>query len=280
MSKRPLTCVACGEPLVQYDPNVFVHPACDPFNVADESEADWVKAEMTKIIKWADSHSPRSLQTNLGPSELGSPCDRRLGYRMAGTPECNNNRDPWAAIVGTAIHKWLEDATNRWCTAHANTDWVTEKGIEISEVVSSHPDLFNVPKGMVIDHKSVSADRMKEVRKDGPPIGHQVQVHTYGYAYERLGYKVNTVGLAFYPRSGWLRHMFVWTAPYDRNVAERALARPPSVAAQLVGLGVLDNPHRWEQVPAVPGNDCGWCPWYNPNRTAEQGASEQGCPGT
>lgn len=275
-----MKCIVCGNDLIQYDPNIFVHPNCDPFQVDEEDpEAELIKSELTEIIRWADKNSPRSLQTDLGPSELGSPCDRRLGYRMAGVDSVNRQFDPWAAIVGTAIHSWLEKAIKDWCAAHGNTNWVVEQLIQITDVIRSHPDLFNVARGTVIDHKSAGPDVMKKVRAEGPPIGYQIQTMCYGYAYEKLGYKVNKVALAFYPRSGWLKNMYVWTAKYDRSIAELALNRPPSIAATLLQLDVLSEPHRWEQVPATPSNDCGWCPWYNQNLTREQGASDQGCPG-
>jgi hypothetical protein len=34
--------------------------------------------------------SPRALQAQLGPSEIGQACPRRLAYRIAGTPVVNN----------------------------------------------------------------------------------------------------------------------------------------------------------------------------------------------
>ncbi len=274
------TCVVCGNDLMQYDPNIFVHPLCDPFNLEGEDpEVELIKSEITDIIRWADQNSPRSLQTDLGPSELGSPCDRRLGYRMAAVGKCNRKFDPWAAIVGTAIHSWLEKAVDDWCAAHDSVDWITEKELRISDVITSHVDLLKVSRGTIIDHKTGGPEVMKKVRKDGPPIGYKIQTMVYGYAYEQAGYKINKVALVFYPRSGWLKDMYVWVAPYDRAIAERALARPPAIATTLIGLDVLSNPHRWEQVPAEPSNDCGWCPWYNPDLTAEDGASDRGCPG-
>jgi hypothetical protein len=71
----------------------------------------------------------------------------------------------------------------------------------------------------------------------------------------------------------------VWSQPYNEQIATDAINRMFRIARDAVGLDVIREPHRWQQLEAEPSDDCGTCPWYNPLRTAEQGASEQGCPG-
>lgn len=65
--------------------------------------------ELREIIRRHAAYQPRSLQKFLGPSELGSPCDRQVAGKMAGLPGTNHTADPWASIVGTAIHAYLAD---------------------------------------------------------------------------------------------------------------------------------------------------------------------------
>lgn len=243
-----------------------------------DPDAELLKQEITEVIRWADSNSSRSLQTDLGPSELSSDCDRFLGYRMAGITPTNLDSDPWAAIVGTAIHGWLEAAFQAWC-ARGDCHWLTETTLYINPVVRGHGDLFHTRRGWVIDHKSAGKDRMGEVRKNGPPAKYVRQIQLYGYGYEQRGYTVNKVALVFYPRAGRLKDMITWVADYDRQVALEMLERVPRLAETLFKLDVLNNPHRWEQVPASPGHDCGYCPFYAYNREPEEGASDKGCPG-
>jgi hypothetical protein len=245
-----------------------------------DPDSAWLKHQLTEMILWADAASARSHQVNLGPSELSSLCDRQIGYRIAGVPAVNHTLDPWAAIVGTAIHAWLEKTVNAWNLTHAEPfEWITEKERQLTDFVTGHCDLFNVPRMMVVDHKSAGPDKMKEVLKLGPSQAYQTQVQLYGYGYEQAGYEVKKVALAFYPRSGLLRNLFTWVAPYDRTVAEAALARVPAIGQKLLYLDVLNNPHRWEQVDATPGHDCGFCDHYRFDRMPEEGASDQGCPG-
>src|SRR5580700_9435480 len=61
-------------------------------------------ALVTDAVKHASATAERSLQTQIGPSELGTPCLRRLGYRILDWPATNTDSDPWPALVGTSVH--------------------------------------------------------------------------------------------------------------------------------------------------------------------------------
>lgn len=275
-------CLVCQQPLAEVLKE-NVHPACILFDdtPAYDPLALKLKQQLVEIIKWANFNSPRSLQKLIGPSEMGDPCDRRVGYRIAEVPEVNDRFDPWAAIVGTSIHSWLDEAISAWVLAHRSTSWLTETPVQVSEIIRGRSDLFYVDEACVIDHKGAGPSVMKKVVKDGPGPGYVVQVQLYGYGYEQLGHTVKKVALAFYPRAGWLRDMYVWTADYDREVALAALARVSRIATEVMSLEVLKegHGHRWEQVDATPADSCGFCPWYVPDRNAEVGANETGCPG-
>jgi hypothetical protein len=258
-----------------------VHPTC--FEQIDEDDpfAAMLKQKLIDIIRWAETQNPRAKQVAIGPSEIGEPCDRRIGYRMAEIPAVNYSFDPWAAIMGTAIHSWLDDAVHLWMKEHNSDEWATETTLAINDFVEGHSDLYWKLHQTVIDWKGAGPDVMKKIIRDGPPFGYQIQTHIYGYGFEQAGWPVKKVALAFLPRAGWLKNMYVWTADYDRSLAEAALNRLSVIATQLVNLDILTdgNIHRWEQVEATPSNNCGWCPWYDPGREPEQGADNTGCPG-
>jgi hypothetical protein len=278
------TCLICHKVLAEaLGPKVNVHPACILFDdtPAQDPLAIRLKARIIEVIRWAEANSPRSQQTRIGPSEMGDPCERRIGYRIAEVPEVNDRFDPWAAIVGTSIHSWLDAAFQAYSLARGSTSWLTETPVSISEIIGGRSDLFNLEEACVIDHKGAGPSVMKKVVKDGPGVGYVVQIQLYGYGYEQLGYEVKKVALAFYPRAGWLRDMYVWTADYDRDVALGALERVSRIASEVMSLEILKegHGHRWEQVTAVPSDSCGFCPWYVPDRDSEVGANATGCPG-
>jgi hypothetical protein len=99
--------------------------------------------------------------------------------------------------------------------------------------------------------------------------------------FAKTGRPVKKVALVFLPRASLLTRTYVWVADYDPSVAEVALTRVSGIATKLLDLEILTegNEHRWEQLPAVGGNHCGFCPWYQPSRDPERGADLTGCPG-
>lgn len=278
-----MNCTICGNLLDPVLEKSGTHPTCFPFAELDEGDpfATMIKTKLIEVIKWADARSPRALQRMIGPSEIGTPCDRRIGYRLAEVPEVNTDHDNWPAIVGTSIHSWLEGAMTGYQRATGNSEWKTETTLYIDDFIKGHADLYSQPHEAVIDYKTAGPDVMRKVRKEGPPESYQIQTHVYGYGFERLGFPVKKVCLVFLPRSGWLRDSHVWCDDYRPEIAIGSLKRVYQIAQQLVDLDILKdgNAHRWEQIDAFPSNDCGWCPMYDPGRAAEQGADATGCPG-
>lgn len=261
-----------------------VHPSC--VSLFDDTPSQdplalKIKRELIDIIKWADRNSARSKQRRIGPSEMGDPCDRRIGYRVAEVEEVNDRFDPWAAIVGTSIHTWLEHGIDAWVRHHNSRSWITETPVTLDGFIKGRSDLFYVDEATVIDHKGAGPSVMRKIIKEGPPPGYIVQVQLYAYGYEQLGREVKKVALAFYPRAGWLKDMYVWTSDYDRDVAIRSLDRVGEIAQKVMNLDILTegHGHRWEQIRATPSDSCGFCPWYTADRDAERGADSAGCPG-
>jgi hypothetical protein len=277
-----VNCLGCGTVLDVrlVELGEKIHPSCMAFFPEENDPlAETLKAELTKIIVWADSNSPRSLQLEPGPSELGSPCDRQLAYRLMATPDVNIHWDRWPAIVGSAIHVRLDEDIQRWVAETGDTRWRPEVRVNVDEFLHGHSDVYR--DGVVIDHKTASDDIMRKVREDLVKYkpGYIVQVMLYGLGYQNQGLPVTDVALAFYPRGGRLRDMYVWTAPYDRSIAEAALTRMYDIAARALELDLIEHPHRFEQIDATPTNDCGFCPWYDPNKQLDTGADNLGCPG-
>lgn len=276
-------CVYCREDMDIYEDGQSSHPTCQPVFEELENGANpfsaMLKQQLTEIIRWADRQNPRSQQVAIGPSEIGDPCDRRIAYRLAEIPEINTEFDPWAAIVGTAIHSWLDNAVSLWMQKHESADWRTETALSINDFVQGHSDLYSVEHQAVIDWKGAGPTVMKKVQANGPSDGYIIQTHIYGYGYEQANMPVKKVSLVFLPRAGRLRDMFVWSADYDRSIADRALKRLFEIARTVVSLEALIHPHRWEQIEAVPSNSCGFCPFYNSMMSKEEGANDRGCPG-
>lgn len=239
-----------------------------------------LKRSLSEIILWNERTSPRSQQKTIGPSEIGDPCSRRIAYRIAGTTPVNIWSDPWPAIVGTAIHSWLEVAVNRFQDVHQRFEWLTEQGVQPDPLIRGRSDAFHLPSGTVVDFKTSNADTMRKLRKGGSPTqGYQTQINVYGLGHEKAGREVRAVALVYYPRSGWLDDAFVWVAPYDRGIALKAINRVYEIGFLLLDLDIKRHPERFADIDAEPGDGCVWCPMFNRDMNPEVRASDLGCPG-
>lgn len=258
--------------------DVFTQPT------EDTPASSSLASELQAIITHAAENHPRSLQQDLGPSEAGIECPRRLAYRMTGWPQPQGKTpsgppggDPWPATVGTAIHSWLADTFGA-----AGDRWLTEQPLSIAPPLlpGGNCDLYDTHTNTVIDWKAVGPTALRAYRDIGPRPQYITQVHLYGLGFELAGHHPEKVALAFLPRGGYLSGMWLWTAPYDRARALAALARLTAIQSLIVAVdnvpgGLEANPDRWALIPAEPSHGCAWCPWYRPGSTN----LGRGCPG-
>lgn len=235
--------------------------------------AENIRSDIVDVIRWVDNHSSRSLQQAIGPSELGDPCERKIAYRLVGVKELNEWADPLPAIVGTAVHAWLERAITRFQTVHHMDRWVTESTVQVDGLLRGHVDLYDRELFTVIDFKTVSPTKLKEWKSKGPSEQHIDQVNLYAMGMAADGEPVRYVSLIAIPRSGWLSDVRVWVNEYEPARAHRALARMYAIADKLIAMGDRMD---FSALPAVPGKGCGFCPWYV---GGDREASEAGCPG-
>lgn len=267
-------CRKCGRILDKalVDQCVEYHPTCSPTD-PNESLGVELLSDLTDVIKWTEANSARSIQTAIGPSELGSLCDRRIAYRIAGTPEANWWSDPLPAIVGTAVHSWLEHAVGQFQRVHFMDRWVTEITVQPDPLVKGHCDLYDKQLQAVIDWKTVSPTKLKAWKAGGPPEHYKDQVNLYGRGLINAGYPVSKVTLVAVPRSGWLRDMQIWVDDYRPERAQAALDRMYSIANVMIKAG---DDLSFEEIDSAPSGECAFCPWY---RGGDGRANQSGCPG-
>lgn len=221
----------------------------------------------------------RTAQTTLGPSEVGTPCDRRLAMELMAVPYVNPGGDGWAAWVGTQMHDGMAKIYE---FANAGTGrYRIEFRVKTPSpwVPGGTSDLFDRRIHSIIDWKMMGAYSLKKFKLEGPSETYEVQAHVYGLGAENDGEKVKQVAIVGLPRAGSsLDEMHVWTAPYDRNRALAALARVDRIAAK-VGTFRLDlagnRPIARLGLNFDVANDCRYCPFFRKNDTD----MEMGCPG-
>lgn len=230
-------------------------------------------------IKYGDASDARSLQTEMGPSGLGTTCLRELAHSVAGTPTVNDDSDPWFAVIGKAVHLWLDDALNRYQfdvlgRPQNNPRWLTERRVKIQHgaySLAGNTDVYDTETQEVIDYKILGWKSLKHYSEWGPSASYRVQAHTYGKGWKQAGYPVKSVCIAMLPRSHYLRYTHLWSEPFNEGIADQALERAGLVRA-LIASGV--QPH---QMPAHVEREvyCVWCPWHKP----KVDNNEASCPG-
>lgn len=207
------------------------------------------------IIVDHDAARPRSQQTKIGPSDLSSPCSRRLVYQLLGVEPVAPNEVSLQAWVGTAVHAALETALK------GHPDWMTEQPVSIKLnkqlTLSGTLDAYHRPSGTVVDWKTCGPSALDKYRRASPD-NYLTQISLYGLAAVLSGrMQVHNTALVYLPRNGHLDQIHVDAHPWDEGRAEAALRRYEALhAAASAGPAVL---------PLIPTADaCRYCRWWLP----------------
>ena len=214
-------------------------------------DADLVR----QIIVAHDAARPRSQQTAVGPSDLSSPCSRKLVYQLLGVPKVVDDAVNLMAWVGTGIHAQMEQALKD------DDDWVTEQRLTIKVAkgisITGSLDAYHKPSRTIVDWKSVGPSALAKYRRASPEK-YLDQVSIYGLMAVLSGrMSVENTCIAYLPRNGDLADIHVDLHPWDEDRADRAIRRLEALhAAADAGPTVL---------PLVPtGDDCRYCGWWMP----------------
>jgi len=196
-----------------------------------------IKDLLIKALHDKEGKRGRSLQTQIGPSELGG-CRRKVWYKINSQPETNSNELKLAAIMGTAIHDSIEKAFAD------NKEVLLEKTVEHNGM-KAHIDLYIPGTGDVVDWKTVKLKNLAYF----PSQQQRWQVHTYGYLIEQSGLgKVHNVHLVAIPRDGDERDVKVYSEKYDSSIALEALSWLEAVKAS--------------EIAPEPEKDESYCKFY------------------
>lgn len=235
--------------------------------------------ELLWIIENAITTMPRSQQERLGPSEIGIPCARRIGYRLAGVEESNTGRGvPWKPTIGTAVHDWLKEVfrrTNRVLgEAEAGPRFLLEWKVIVGQIlgddIDGSCDLYDRVTCTVVDWKIVGAEQLRKYKKEGPGEQYRTQGHAYGRGWVARGLPVDHVAVMFLPRDRELKEAHYWTEPYDERIALRALSRVEGITKLVRAMGPA-------AMPLLPTAEawCQFCPYFLPASTE----LAEACPG-
>lgn len=251
--------------------------------------------EQKEIVKAYAARAPRSVQKHLGPSELGELCDRQVIAKMAAVQKTNHVSDPWASVMGTAGHAYVE-GMYEWDNARrvemgGAVRWIPEQRVTPdpdpsnwpNPGPSSHPgtaDLYDLPNRALVDHKFLGDSSRQKLIAHGPKRVYHVQLLLYRRGYQMLGLPVDRVVLLAWPRTkSSLDELYVWEhvpTEEDERLVDEVLERTGARqrVAEMVQQGLVDI----MDIPPTPSDDsCHFCSLYRPQAAYD---SAYGCAGT
>lgn len=246
-------------------PPVFIQRGGDPTVVRDE-----LMYALTQYI----TRQPRSQQVAIGPSEIGHPCARRIGYKLLNQPEINPHIG-WKAFIGTCFHDAGGEAALTAENADTGTQrYLTETTLRVGDLagqpIYGHSDVYDRTTAGNIDWKLVGTTQLRDYRANGPGEQYRAQAHLYGRGWQLAGFPIDWVGIFFLPRADELHQAYWWHEPYNEQVALAALQRLEGIhlTTQILGAAGL------AKLPTADAY-CHRCPWFKYGSTDV----DQGCPG-
>ena len=225
-----------------------------------DMEAFALSEVYTSLIHLGMVTNARSQQLAIGSSEAGHPCDRRLAYRLHGVPP-TNLRDTMRLLSGSEAHAELAGIFTR--LGQRSGRFLVEQPV-IYKTIPGQVDLYDRLNGTVIDFKTTTLKRLRQIRTEGPPRAYQVQLMLYAAGLRELGEDPRRVALLYLAIDGELTDAFCWQRPVDITLADDATER----LARLAGV-------RPEDAQAVPDRLCPWCAHFRPGSVD----LATGCPG-
>lgn len=238
----------------------------------------YLAEEIMFAIKNQIAYAPRSMQRRIGPSEIGIPCDRRIGYKTAGIAESNVGDPPWKPFIGTAVHAALEQIM-QWFNGYLGVAdhgprFLLEQKVNAGQIcgedIDGTCDAYDRLNAAVIDWKIVGEKSLRKYKAEGPGQQYRVQAHTYGRGWQRRGMPVSAVAVMFLPRDRELRDSYFWHEPYDEQIPVQALTRVEAITSLVrqagsAALPLLSTADAW----------CRFCPYFLPASTE----IHEACPG-
>jgi hypothetical protein len=225
---------------------------------AEFAEAQWIKESM-----WRFENRPRgrSAQAHIGPSEMGSKCDRKIVYRLKGIKGFAHSGGPnWPAIVGTGVHSWFEKMM-QWLDQDRGR-FLIEHGVEIVDgEVAGTLDVYDRLMCRVRDWKFPGARAVRKYRLEGVGDQYRTQGQIYAYGLARQGETPKDIAVDMIARdaSSVDQGIHVEIFPYRPSEANAAIER-------YKGLKLLaDDPSvKPLDVEATPSALCNYCAFYAP----------------
>ena len=170
------------------------------------------------LLEW-DARRARSNQAEIGMSEVGG-CQRRAGYRLAGTPPTNRGSSV-QAVMGTAIHAAVEQVFHEMQDVGLiPADDLVEFEVRFAGVLG-HLDRYEARTQRIRDTKTTSDRWLQHIKIYGASLQHLWQTHLYAAAAMQAGHRVREIVIDYLARDSGEDHQV--TVPFDTKYVRDAM---------------------------------------------------------
>lgn len=170
---------------------------------------------LMKALTTYDNNRERSQQKQIGVSQIGG-CRKQVWLQIQNTPKTNETLK-LPALMGTAIHKMIEEALVKDNAANWGEYWLEEE-VEY-DGLKGHIDLYIPSVGAVVDWKTTKLKNLTYF----PNTQQRTQVQLYAYLLSKNGHSPKTVTLVAIPRDGDERNIKLHTEEYNEAIALEGL---------------------------------------------------------
>lgn len=201
--------------------------------------------ELRGIIETGISHAPRSMQKEIGPSELGTACPHCLAARLAGWTAKPGPDHGWTPMIGTSVHEHLQHLfdSDASVAPDGGKRFLTELRVPVGRIqgvtggtdVHGSIDLWDRTTRTTVDWKIVGDWSLNHKRSHGMPQQYEIQASLYGIGLQNTGENVRHSMIACMPKSGrkGLADALIWRQPFDPGPGMWALRRAQTLASIL-----------------------------------------------
>lgn len=170
---------------------------------------------LMKALSSYDNNRERSQQEQIGVSQLGG-CRKQVWLQLNKAEKTNQNTLRLPALMGTAIHKMIEEALVK----ESWGEYWLEEELEY-DGLKGHVDLYIPEIGAVVDWKTTKLKNLDYF----PSKQQRWQVHVYAWLIQKAGNATpKTVTLVAIPRDGDERQIKIHTEEYNEQIALEAVA--------------------------------------------------------
>jgi hypothetical protein len=197
-----------------------------------------IKETLVNKLTEQDKTRPRSVQTQVGVSEIGG-CATRVWHKVNGTEVTNPDTLRLAAIMGTALHSMIEEVFT------PDPRYKVETEVAVGDILG-HIDLIDTETNTIWDWKTTTKNSLTYFGSKQQML----QVQLYGWLANQNGIKIDRVGLVAIARDGNESDITELSWAYDETLALEAVERYHEIKEQFE--------------PPAPEKDAKFCANYCP----------------